>query len=84
MEAPRGCSEIWDMIRLMMWIETEKGRRVEVVSLAGGVFPDVVEAEIYVYSGEGGIARLLLQGGGRFPVWRDQVVAICGWEEGIV
>lgn len=46
------------LIRLMMMVERRGCRRVEVVSLPPGSFPNPVEAELYAFSGEGGIARL--------------------------
>ena len=69
-------------IRLMKLIHTRKGRSVEVITLAERAFSDPENAEVFVYSGGGGIATLPLLNGTEKHVWRDQVEAICGWEEG--
>ena len=68
-------------LRLMLWIEDPEGFRVEVVNLAPGAFKDVLEAELHVFNGEGGVACLELWAGGHFLVERDRVEAVCGWEE---
>ncbi len=70
------------MIRIMMLIDRPEGVRVEVASLAEGAFHTAVEAELYVFSGEGGIAHLPLWNGRIMRVSRDEVEAICAWEEG--
>lgn len=70
------------MIRLMLLLETPSGFEVEVLALAEGAFPNAMEAELFVFSGEGRTAILPLRDGRRCPVRRDDVEAICGWEEG--
>lgn len=65
-----------------MLIERPEGLQVEVASLADGVFPAAIEAELYVSFGEGGIAHLPLWNGRIMRVCRDEVEAVCAWEEG--
>ena len=70
------------MIRLMMLIETRKGRWVEVVSLHPTAFREPEAAEDWIDLGCGGQVALPLADGEVVEVWRDQVLAVCAWREG--
>ena len=70
------------MIRLMLLVQEPRGFRVDILMLAPWTFDEPVDVELYVFSGEGGVARLPLWDGRVVPVRRDDVEAVCAWEEG--
>jgi len=70
------------MIRLLLLVEGPTGLQVEVLTLAQGAFETPLEAELWVFSGEGGEAPLPLWTGGQRIVKRDDVEAVSAWQEG--